>query len=101
LLSPRLPQTRALAHIPPNIILTPLIPRIPLLMRLRRAHTTLGKIARLVHLPCSRIDAAALALGNGAVVAGARAVFDRRAGELGRYGFVDAGVGSCGELVGG
>jgi hypothetical protein len=79
--------------------------RIRLLPRLRRAHPTLRKFPRLIHLPRRRIHRAALALGNRAVVASACAVFDGAAGEFGGHGFVDAGVGCYGgrvsEMLGG
>jgi hypothetical protein len=66
---------------------------VTLLRRLRRTNTSLRKLPRLVHLPRRRVHRAALTLGDRAVVAGARAVFDGAAGELGSDRFVDAGVG--------
>jgi hypothetical protein len=76
-----------------NSILSPMPLRIPLSRRLRRTNTPLRTLARLVHLPRRWVDRAALALRNRAVVASPCAVFDGAARELGRYRFVDAGVG--------
>lgn len=98
LLRPRRPQTRPTHHIPTHIILPPLIPRIPLLMLLRCADAPMRVVACLVQLPCCGVDAAALGLGDGAVVGGAGAIFEGGAGEFGGYGFVDAGVRCWGDV---
>lgn len=99
LFRPRLPQTRSTHRIPTYIILASMVPRIPLLMRLRRTYSAMCVVAGLVQLACCRVDTAALGLGDGAVVGAACAVFDGRAGEFGSYGFVDAGVGCWDMLV--
>lgn len=65
------------------------IRRVP---RLRRAHASPRKIPSFELLARRGVHASAFAVGNGAVVGRAGAVFDGRAGELGGYAFVDAGI---------
>jgi hypothetical protein len=69
-----------------------MVPRVPLLMRLWRSNTALSIVTCLVQVAGGRVDGAALALGDCAVVAGSGAVFDCAARELGGYRLVDATV---------
>lgn len=85
-------------HIPPNPIVATVVLGILPVPRLRRANAPLGKVASLVQLAGRRVDVAALAERDVAVVAlpaGAGAVFDGAAGEFVGYRGVDAGFACC------
>ena len=68
-----LPQARAINRVSANIILTAMVLRVSLLMRLRRAYTSVRKLSLLVHLARGWVDGSALGFGECAVVAGTRA----------------------------
>jgi hypothetical protein len=86
-----LPLCRTINRVSSDIVITSMVLRVSLLVCLRRTNTSVRVLASLVQIACSWVNAATLGFGNGAVVAGAGAVFDRGAGEFGGYGFVDAG----------
>lgn len=93
-LSRRSNRLSPLPHILPNMGIPRIFRRVHRRFVFRASRALV--VARFTRLPGSRIDLAALAVRDLAVVAraaGSRAVDDVRAGEFLAHGFVDAGFG--------